>query len=54
MSRRVVLLVLALLTVGSLSAQPVINIVANAAADSVSTGNVARGELISIYGTNLV
>src|ERR1035438_1260050 len=42
-----------LIAVGTLYAQPAINIVANAAADSVATGNVARGELISIYGTNL-
>src|ERR1035438_7523928 len=42
-----------LIAVGTLYAQPAINIVANAAADAVSTGNVARGELISIYGTNL-
>jgi len=38
---------------GVAAAQPVINLIANAAADSVATGNVARGELISIYGTNL-
>src|ERR1035438_9932733 len=39
--------------VGFLQAQPSISIVSNAAANSVSTGNVARGELISIYGSNL-
>ena len=38
---------------GVAAAQPVISLIANAAADSVATGNVARGELISIYGTNL-
>jgi len=38
---------------GVAAAQPVVNLIANAAADSVATGNVARGELISIYGTNL-
>ena len=53
MSRRFVLVLLTALTVGSLYAQPTINIAANAAADSAATGNVARGELISIYGTNL-
>src|SRR5580658_1243184 len=43
-----------LLTIACLSAQtPTITTVANAAADSVATGNVARGELISIYGSNL-
>jgi uncharacterized protein (TIGR03437 family) len=48
-----VLLLVALSTVGSLCAQPTISNVANAAADSANTGNVARGELISIYGANL-
>jgi uncharacterized protein (TIGR03437 family) len=43
-----------LIAIASLSAQtPTITTVANAAADSVPTGNVARGELISIYGSNL-
>src|ERR1035438_8858757 len=39
--------------VGFLQAQPSISIVSNAAANSVSTGNVARGDLSSIYGSNL-
>ena len=53
MGKRWVLVSLAVAVVGSLYAQPTISIVANAAADSVATGNVARGELFSIYGTNL-
>ena len=45
---------IAILAVSGLAmAQPAINLIANAAADSVATGNAARGELISIYGTNL-
>src|SRR5580658_11175865 len=35
------------------AAQPVVGGIANAAPHSVPTGNVARGELISIYGTGL-
>jgi uncharacterized protein (TIGR03437 family) len=38
---------------GYAMAVPVINLISNAAADSVATGNVARGEMISIYGTGL-
>ena len=38
---------------GVAAAQPVISVIANAASDSVATGNVARGELLSIYGTSL-
>lgn len=54
MRKSVVVLGVALLAITAMaSAQPVINIVSNAAADSVSTGNVARGELISVYGSNL-
>ena len=45
---------IAILAVSGLAmAQPAINLIANAAADSVATGNAARGELISIDGTNL-
>ncbi|MGO9449637.1 MAG: 6-bladed beta-propeller [Candidatus Binataceae bacterium] len=51
---RIVFCGIALLAMaGVAAAQPVVNLIANAAADSVATGNVARGELISIYGTNL-
>src|SRR5271157_3016921 len=52
--KRMVFSAIALLAVaGFAAAQPVINLIANAAPDSVATGNVARGELISVYGTNL-
>src|ERR1035438_1233401 len=53
MFQRAGFIFLILMAIGAANAQPAINIVANAAADAVSTGNVARGELISIYGTNL-
>lgn len=52
--KRIVFSAIALLAVaGYAAAQPTISSIANAAANSVATGNVARGELISIYGTNL-
>jgi len=38
---------------GYAMAGPLISSISNAAADSASTGNVARGELISIYGSEL-
>ena len=53
MGKRIVVLSFLVISAGFLQAQPVVSIVANAAANSVATGNVARGELISIYGTNL-
>src|ERR1022692_1829315 len=53
MNKRLCMSFAILVTAGCLYAQPVINNVANAAADAVSTGNVARGELISVYGSNL-
>jgi hypothetical protein len=53
MVKRYALLSFLLIAAGLLQAQPVVNLVANAAADSNATGNVARGELISVYGTNL-
>ncbi len=53
--RKLFTLLFALLIAGgALAAQPpTITAVANAAPDAVSTGNVARGELLSIYGSNL-
>src|ERR1022692_128253 len=53
MTKRIALLTVLIITAGFLQAQPVVSLVANAAADSTATGNVARGELISVYGTNL-
>src|ERR1035438_7086273 len=51
---RFALVVVLLSAAGLLPAQdPAITAVSNAAPSSMSTGNVARGELISIYGLNL-
>jgi hypothetical protein len=49
MARRLVLLLALLMGVAFLQAQgPTITGVSNAAPDAIGTGNVARGELISI------
>src|ERR1035438_4490408 len=53
MVQRFALLFGLLIGTAFLQAQPGITAVANAAPNSVSTGNVARGELISVYGSNL-
>jgi uncharacterized protein (TIGR03437 family) len=53
MAKRFALFFCLLIAVGLLHSQPAIQLVANAAADAAATGNVARGELISIYGANL-
>ncbi len=44
---------IAFFATGGAAAQPAISLIANAASNSVATGNVAPGELISTYGTNL-
>ena len=54
MSKRFGPLFALLVAVGSLQATvPIVTSVVNAAPDSVRTCGVARGELISVYGSNL-